>query len=168
MGETLRRRDLIRSSVGLVLAGTLAGCVASGGNETASTETTTRTTTTTRSFDYGSWFEDVDSFSGTRDLTGRSEAVIDVGTPGNGGNYAYSPTAIHVDPGTHVEFRWDSDGHNVVVEAKPNGSTWQGHPLYKEQLGVAEHTFEIEGTYKYYCGRHRDRGMKGAIVVGEP
>jgi hypothetical protein len=34
--------------------------------------------------------------------------------------------------------------------------------------GEFEHTFDVPGTYDYYCIPHRLMGMVGRIVVGEP
>jgi plastocyanin len=83
------------------------------------------------------------------------------------GDYAYSPAAVHVDPGTHVEFRWDSSGHNVIPEEKPGARPGRAIRCTRSNW-ASRNTLEIEGTYTYYCGHNRDRGMKGAIVVGSP
>jgi halocyanin-like protein len=122
--------------------------------------------------DYEGWFGDgrggsTASFSGTVDRRGESEVVVEVGADGNGGSYAYGPTAVRVDPGTTVVFEWVSDTHNVVVESTPEGADWSGHEPVEDAGFSTSSTFETEGVYTYYCDPHLSLGMKGAIVVGD-
>jgi plastocyanin len=76
---------------------------------------------------------------------------------GPGGQLVYEPgtDAPHqILPGTTVEFVWESDNHNIVVESQPEEAEW-------------EHTFETLGTYDYYCEPHRTAGMVATIEVVE-
>jgi halocyanin-like protein len=113
--------------------------------------------------DYGGWFENTTNFDGTYDFTGQSEVTVAVGAPGNGGDLAFSPAAIRVDPGTTVIWEWTGKGggHNVVAE---DGSFES--ELTAEAGTTFEHTFESEGTVKYKCVPHETLGMKGAVAVG--
>ncbi|MFC4986217.1 halocyanin domain-containing protein [Saliphagus infecundisoli] len=112
--------------------------------------------------DYGDWFDDVDNFEGTLDLRGQDEVRIEVGANGNGRGFALSPPAVHIDPGTHVIWEWvgDDGPHGFMANngeyASPSQSTGE--------WGLA---FDGVGISKYACEPHEDRGMKGAIVVGD-
>ncbi|MCU4799409.1 plastocyanin/azurin family copper-binding protein [Halobacteria archaeon HArc-gm2] len=50
----------------------------------------------------------------------------------------------------------------------PEGAEgWNGETL-TEQGATFSHTFEVEGTYDYYCIPHKSLEMVGRVVVGEP
>lgn len=123
--------------------------------------------------DYDGWFSDgstggaTSSFDGTVDERGRDSITIGVGASGNGGSFAFSPTAVWVDPGTTISFEWSSDTHDVTVEDQPDGAGWEGHEEIKDAGFSFEHTFETGGIYTYYCEPHLGMGMKGAIAVGD-
>lgn len=117
--------------------------------------------------DYGGWFDDVSNYDGTTvDETGSSEVRIEVGASGNQGNFAFSPPAVRVDPGTTVVWEWTGQGgaHNVV-EAEESGGHYASE-LLEESGATYSLTFESEGISKYFCDPHRSLGMKGAVVVG--
>ncbi len=113
--------------------------------------------------DYGDWFDDVDNFDGTVDMTGKQSVTIDVGAEANGGAFGFGPAAVRIDPGTTVTWKWTGNGgtHNVVAE---DGSF--GSEMYGTGGATFEHTFEETGIAKYACEPHKAMGMKGAIVVG--
>ncbi|MFB6151934.1 MAG: halocyanin domain-containing protein [Haloarculaceae archaeon] len=115
--------------------------------------------------DYGGWFSNVGNFSGTVDRTGQEEVTVKVGAQGNGGNFAFAPAAVHVDPGTTIVWEWTGKGsyHNVVSE----GDDFESSELANTAGFTFEQTFQEDGIYKYYCRPHRAKGMKGAVVVGE-
>ncbi|WP_227132896.1 halocyanin domain-containing protein [Halorubellus salinus] len=117
------------------------------------------------SIDYDGWFENVANFDGTVDRTGESEVTITVGAEGNNGAYAFGPAAVQVDPGTTVTWEWTGAGgsHNVVAEDGSYESEMQG-----SDGDTYERTFDSAGISKYYCGPHKQMGMKGAVVVGSP
>lgn len=123
--------------------------------------------------DYGGWFSgdgkggETSSFDGTVDERGTDAVTIDVGASGNGGGFAFAPTAVWVDPGTTVTFEWSSNTHNVAVESQPDGAGWEGHEPIEDSGFSFEHTFETEGVYTYYCAPHLGMGMKGAVAVGD-
>jgi halocyanin-like protein len=115
--------------------------------------------------DYGDWFDGVDNYEGTVDRTGESEVRIAVGAEGNGGPYAFDPPAVQVDPGTTVIWEWtgESDAeHDVVAETGDYASEVFGEAGAKYGL-----TFETAGISKYVCSDHAERGMRGAVVVGD-
>lgn len=114
---------------------------------------------------YDGWFDGVDNFDGTVDMTGEDSVEITVGAQGNGGAFAFDPAAVRVSPGTEVVWRWTGNGggHNVVSDG--DGPLDSGE-LVAEEGTTYTYTFEEEGTYKYVCEPHVSLGMKGAVVVG--
>ncbi|MEF8854111.1 MAG: halocyanin domain-containing protein [Haloarculaceae archaeon] len=113
--------------------------------------------------DYGGWLDDVSNFSSLQDNRGQDEVRVMVGAQGNGGNFAFEPPAIHVDPGTEILWEWTGEGgsHNVVDEAGDFESELTG-----EQGFTYSRTFDSDGMYTYYCQPHRAQGMKGVVIVG--
>jgi halocyanin-like protein len=149
-GQT--RRDLLRG--GVAASATALGVGAA------------TTPTAAQGDDYGGWLSDVDNYDGTtEDLTGQDAVEIEVGAQGNGGTFAYAPPAVKVSPGTTVTFNWTSNTHNVLLEEQPGESEWEGHEPIENTGFTLEHTFEVEGVYKYYCEPHLSLGMKGVVVV---
>ena len=146
----LGRRRLLQAGAGVVGAG-LVGTGATG-------------TAAAQSGPFGGWMGDVGNYDGVVDATGRSEVTVTVGASGNGGNFAFGPAAVQVDPGTTVLWEWNGKGgqHNVVAE---EGGDFESE-LTAEAGITFEQTFESEGVVKYYCTPHRALGMKGVVVVG--
>jgi halocyanin-like protein len=107
---------------------------------------------------------DVGNYEGVVDATGQSEVTVTVGASGNGGNFAFGPAAVQVDPGTTVLWEWNGEGgqHNVVAEEGGDFSS----ELTTEAGFTYEQTFDSEGVIKYFCQPHRALGMKGVVVVG--
>jgi|AntRauMinimDraft_4_1070384.scaffolds.fasta_scaffold00015_35 halocyanin-like protein len=112
---------------------------------------------------YDGWLDGTSNFDGTYDYTGQDQVTIWVGTPGNGGDLAFGPAAVRVDPGTEVVWEWTGKGgtHNVA----DNAGNFQSD-MYNQGGETYSRTFESEGTYKYFCVPHESMGMKGAVVVG--
>ncbi|WP_435079602.1 halocyanin domain-containing protein [Halococcus sp. AFM35] len=125
--------------------------------------TTTGTVSAQEQGDAGGWFDGVGNYEGVVDKTGQSQIEVAVGAKGNRGNFAFSPPAIRVNPGTTVTWRWTGDGgaHNVVAE---NGAFES--KIASEAGHTFTHTFEKKGAVKYACVPHRSMGMRGAVLVG--
>lgn len=87
--------------------------------------------------------------------------TIDVGP---GGDLAFDPERVEIDPGTTVRWEWNSDGHNVAPVSVPDDADWNGHPEIGDRGNEYEYTFEVPGTYEYECEPH---STAGTIVVGE-
>lgn len=100
----------------------------------------------------------------------RGEETVTVAV-GPDGDFVFDPARVWVDPGTTVAFVWESDTHNVVVSDGPQESDWVGSPNAPRETHDAgyeySHTFDVEGTYDYYCDPHRGAGMVGAVLVGD-
>ena len=103
---------------------------------------------------------------GASGQTGGTETV----SVGPGGQLVYDPgtdAPQQILPGTTVEFVWESDNHNIVVESQPEAANWEGHEPLENTGFTYEHTFETLGTYEYYCEPHRSAGMVATIEVVE-
>jgi halocyanin-like protein len=107
---------------------------------------------------------DVDG--GTEDLRGESEVTVEVGASGNGGNLAFSPAGIWVDPGTTVTWEWTGEGgdHNV---AATDGPAELDSPLQADGTYEFEFTEDLAGITNYQCEPHAGLGMLGAVAVGD-
>jgi len=197
--EPTRRTVLGTAGAGVLIA--LAGCTGGGGGEEdeGATETTTEAETETETTaetptesngggsvsvdDYPSvdqWLTETevggadDSYDGSiTDERGSDEVQIDVGSQGNGGYFAFGPSAVAVSPGTTVRWVWTGEGgaHNVVAD--PDGQI--GETDYEFSSGDpvteagTEHTVAMDepGVALYHCVPHLSLGMKGAVVVVE-
>ena len=150
----MKRRELLRTAAGAGAAAGAAG--AATGTAAAQTEMA----------DFGSHLDGVDG--GTEDLRGQSEVTIEVGASGNGGNLAFSPAGIWIDPGTTVIWEWTGSGggHNVQTVDGPA-------ELASETSEAAGYTYEFEfteehaGITNYECVPHSSLGMLGAVAVGD-
>ncbi|WP_435079594.1 halocyanin domain-containing protein [Halococcus sp. AFM35] len=122
------------------------------------------TSSTTAEPEYGNWFDGVDNYDGTVDATGQKEVRVTVGAAGNGGQFAFDPATVRVDPGTTVIWEWSGDGgaHNVYDEEVGYASD-----MLSEAGATYALTFDGEGISRYACAPHESMGMKGAIAVGD-
>ena len=126
--------------------------------------------------DYGDWFDDVDNYEETEDLTGEDEVTVDVGAGDDG--FQFDPPAIRIEQDATVVWEWTGEGggHNVVhvpedeEELEIDDATGADDPVFESEITDEEgftfdHQFEDTGTYLYVCEPHRQQGMKGAVVV---
>ncbi|RCU46221.1 halocyanin domain-containing protein [Haloplanus salinus] len=145
----MKRRDFLRVAGGSAAAGTAAATATPAAAQAS----------------FGGWMSGVDNYSEVVDATGQSEVAITVGAQGNGGNFAFDPAVVQVDPGTKIVWEWNGEGgqHNVVAE---EGGEFESE-LVAEAGFTFEQTLESEGVVKYFCQPHRALGMKGVVVVGE-
>jgi len=90
---------------------------------------------------------------------------------GPNGNFVFDPEDITIEPGTTVNWTWESDNHNIVLENQPEESNWEGTsgPASKTyDTGHSyTHTFSTTGTYEYFCQPHKNVGMVGSVTVQE-
>jgi halocyanin-like protein len=166
------RRRVLRVLGGVSLVGT-AGCSGGGGDGDDDA--------TVPGDEYPSvdeWLTETDvgaaddSYDGTLlDRTGRDAVTVDVGAEGNGGNFAFGPSAVVVTAGTTVRWAWTGEGnpHNVV--AAPDAQL--GESDYEFSSGAAEsgsgvrfsRTLDDVGIALYHCEPHLSLGMKGGVAV---
>jgi nitrite reductase (NO-forming) len=110
--------------------------------------------------DFGGYLDDVDNVDGVVDRTGESEVTIEVGSPGNGGNFGYGPAAVKVDEGTTVTWEWVTGMHDVQAEDGSFKST-----LTDDDGHTFSQPMDKAGVVKYFCQPHKAMGMKGVVVV---
>lgn len=90
----------------------------------------------------------------------------------------FDPVGLYVEPGDTVTFRLDEESHSTVAYHEDNelaeetrisddAEPWSSD-TFDEQGATFQRAFDAQGTYDYYCGSHKDQGMVGRIVVGEP
>jgi plastocyanin len=72
---------------------------------------------------------------------------------------------VTIAPNATVTWQAAGDRHEIsFVGAAPPG----GNPGELDQGQSVSRTFTAAGTYDYECLRHRDKGMRGTIVVQGP
>jgi plastocyanin len=87
---------------------------------------------------------------------------------GPGGDFVFEPGTddlLAITPGTTVDFLWESNTHNIVVESQPADADWAGYEDIENEGFEYSHTFDTRGTYEYYCNPHRSAGMVATLVV---
>lgn len=105
-------------------------------------------------------------------------AVITIGNNYRLGQWFFNPAGLYIQKGQTV--RWESrkwgttvtafhpsnDNHELRIpeNAKPFDSGLIGQTIQN----TFEWTFDVEGTYDYFCRYHEILGMVGRIVVGSP
>lgn len=111
---------------------------------------------------FGGWLEETENYNGVVDRTGQDEVEVTVGASGNGENQAFDPPAIHVDPGTTVNWTWADGDTNHDVKAVDG-------QFHSENV-ASNHRYSVEftgdGVAKYECESHTDNGMRGVVLVG--
>jgi halocyanin-like protein len=151
---------------GAVVAGdvpvSLSGGSGSGDDAATSPDGSPSDLDPARSF--GGWLDGTSNYRGVLDARGESEVTVEVGAEGNGGQFAFDPPAIHVDPGTTVVWEWvGSTGPYDVVDSDLG--------FRSETLDSVGHTFAVEfggdGLSAYECSEYGDEGMRGVVLVGE-
>ena len=98
----------------------------------------------------------------TGSVSAQQEPVVSMGN-----NY-FDPIGLRIEPGTTVRFVIDTGSHSTTAyeERIPTEAIPFDSGVMSE--GSFEHTFDVPGTYDYYCIPHESMGMVGRIVVGEP
>jgi len=143
------RRAVLGSAAAITTG--LAGCTGSqdGGSDPTPTATPDPTPTDTA----------------TPAPTADADETVVVGPDGD---LVFDPAELDVGVGTTVRWRWDSGGHTVTVESKPDGTDWTATGQQTHSSGYTHtHTFQVAGTYEYVCLPHESAGMVGSVVVGD-
>lgn len=86
------------------------------------------------------------------------------------GSLSFEPASFEIPTGGSVRWIWESSGHNVRPSTMPDGSDWSGTEggdgTTYDAGYTYTYTFEVAGTYEYYCAPHRSAGMTGSFTVG--
>ena len=83
------------------------------------------------------------------------------------GNTYFDPIGLFVEPETTVRFEISEGAHSATAyeDRVPAAATpFDSGTLSDEAF---EHTFDVAGTYDYYCSPHQSTQV-GRIIVGEP
>lgn len=107
------------------------------------------------------WLQGARGFKQIEDRRGVDEVVVEVGA---GDGLQYAPSAIRVEPGTTVRWRWTGKGglHNVAFVNTDISASLRG-----EKGAEFTYTFDDAGAYRYECTPHAGVGMQGVVIVAE-
>lgn len=125
----------------------------------------------------------VAGLAGCLDASGEPTGEHDVGMTID----SFRPSELTVTPGTTVEFRnTSSHTHTVTAfqDSYPEGTEYFASGGFDSESAAVdawesggggglsqgdsfEHTFELTGTYSYYCIPHLSADMVGEIIVSE-
>lgn len=163
----MRRRQFLWAT-GTVAAGAgLAGCI--GGVDTLPGEEYPAIDEWLTETEVG---DADDTYDGTIvDQRGKDTVRVDVGVGGNGGEYAFGPSAVAVTPGTTVRWVWTGDGGEHSVVADPESQIGKSDYEFAsgKLVGEAGHeytrTFDEAGIALYHCDGIT--GMSGSMT-GRP
>jgi plastocyanin len=76
-------------------------------------------------------------------------------------DYYFMPSSLTISPGTKVDW-----AYNVGAGTATHTVTFAGFSSGNLNPGSSySHTFDIPGTYSYYCMYHQNIGMTGTITV---
>ncbi|MFB6179741.1 MAG: plastocyanin/azurin family copper-binding protein [Halorientalis sp.] len=160
-----RRTFLTQATGGAAVLGATGVATASEPNASTSNQTANGTSSGTNSSSSGA------------SASGGGETHT-VGMYSKNGDVYFDPVGLHVKPGDTVEWVIKSGGHSVTSYTKdnpqcstrciPKKASSFNSGILKGEGKTFEHTFTVEGTYDYYCIPHKQLGMVGRIVCGDP
>lgn len=78
----------------------------------------------------------------------------------------FEPDVVHIDPGESVYFKATDLGHDVESLDSLRPEDAESFTGYRN--APLEVTFEAEGVHVYHCESHKEKGMVGVVVVGDP
>lgn len=115
---------------------------------------------------------------GTQTGTPGGGAPNEVAMITEGSNYLFDPIGLFVEPGETITWVIQSGAHSSTSYSSGNPAAqvsripsdaqgWNSGTLTGQGTEFT-HTFDVEGTYDYYCIPHKTLGMVARIVVGEP
>lgn len=84
--------------------------------------------------------------------------------------FYFDPIGLAIEAGATVEWTIESGDHSTTAYEEripPEAEPWDSGVL-AEDGATFSHTFNVEGTYDYYCTPHQSAGMVARIVVGQP
>jgi|AntRauTorckE6833_2_1112554.scaffolds.fasta_scaffold00105_25 plastocyanin len=172
----MKRRDFLRTASGVTGAAAAAGAAsagaaaADGSQDSGAPENATTTTGTPTGTENGTGTGTGAGNETTSGDGGAAAGGTETVQVGPGGDYVYTPgteTPLYISPGTTVNFVWDSDNHNIVVDSQPDDANWEGHEPIENTGFEYSHTFDTLGEYTYFCQPHKNLGMDATIVVNE-
>ena len=164
----MNRREFLKAATGAAGGAAVTGAASPvAAQEQATTGSSTETTSGGGTGTESGGTTQAGSGGGGGGGGGGGSKTVDVGP---GGNYTFVPGTgepLYAAPGTTVEFVWQSDNHNIVVDSQPDGANWGGHEPIENTGFTYTHTFDTTGTYEYFCQPHQALGMSATIIVNE-
>lgn len=110
-----------------------------------------------------------DGGNSTAPITVDADETVAVGPHHEYGFEPGTGKPLHVSTGDTVLWVWKSNTHNIVVGDQPDGANWKGTPGGRNDVYDSgyryHHTFDVPGTYRYWCQPHKAMGMVADIVV---
>lgn len=101
-----------------------------------------------------------------------------IGMYTEGSSYYFDPIGLYVEPGDTVTWINKTGSHSTTsyspgnpgasVRRIPKGAKSWNSGVFQQSGGKFSYTFDVKGTYDYYCIPHKTLGMVGRIVCGEP
>ncbi|WP_323674882.1 plastocyanin/azurin family copper-binding protein [Halorubellus sp. PRR65] len=160
----MKRRDFLRTASGVSGAAAAVGAASAGAAAEDQGRSGAPNNTTTTGAPNGTGSANNTTAGGGAPSGPTKEVVV-----GPGGSLVYEPADLTIANGTTVNFVWDSDNHNIVVDGQPEGAGWEGTPgadskTYNTGYEYS-HTFTTNGEYQYYCQPHVGAGMEASITV---
>lgn len=169
------RRAYLKKVTTVAAAG-LAGCVAPN----AETETPAGETPTEAGTPTSAEMEtpgETETPAGEETPTGDAELPSTVQMVTEDGEYYFDPVGLLVEQGETITWRIESGAHSSTAyhpdndddaSRIPEGAEPWDSGILSEQGATFDYTFEVGGTYDYYCTPHKTLGMVGRIVVESP
>ena len=83
-------------------------------------------------------------------------------------NNYFDPVGLYVEHGPTVRFEIEAGSYSAT--AYDGRVPTEGAPFDRGVIseGTFEYTFDVPGTYDYYCTSHRSMGMAGRVVGPNP
>jgi len=160
----MKRRDFLRTASGVTGAAAAVGAASAGAAAEDQGRSGAPNNTTTGGAPNGTESANNTTAGGGAPSGPTEEVVV-----GPDGSLVYDPDSLTIANGTTVNFVWDSDNHNIVVDNQPEGAGWEGTPGGDSQTYDTgyeySHTFTTNGEYTYYCTPHVGAGMEATITV---
>jgi plastocyanin len=161
----MKRRDFLRTASGVSGAAAAVGAASAGAAaEDQGRSGAPNNTTTTMGAPNGTESANNTTAGGGAPAGPTKEVVV-----GPGGSLVYDPESLTIANGTTVNFVWDSDNHNIVVDSQPEGANWEGTSGGSSKTYDTgheySHTFTTNGEYAYFCQPHVGAGMEATITV---
>ncbi len=153
----------------------LAGCNAPGGNggDETTTEAGGETTTTEGGTTTEGDGEETETTTG-----GAGGGTEQVRMVTEDSEYFFDPIGLFVEPGTTVEWVNEAGSHSSTAYAEsldsadvtriPDDAEPWNSEILTEEGATFSYTFEVPGTYDYFCIPHKALGMVARVVCGEP
>jgi plastocyanin len=166
MTRQTRRRVLI-GIAGTATLSFLAGCSGDGDGDGDDGDDTTDGEDTSDGDDTSDGEDGSDGMDDGEDGTDGDTTPTETVKVGPNTENVFDPDSLEISTGTEVTFVWESGGHSLIVDSQPDGANWSGVGETQDSGYEHTHTFDVAGTYEYYCEPHQMFGMEGTITVTE-